>query len=142
MADFYGNERAKGRTSPPTLSDGGRAGGRVRVIADEYTVTAATHSAAKTIELGREKLPKGATVIEVVVRMSGTAAGTGRTLSLGYDGAATAFLGATSVATTGTVIRGGTGVIMPSAQYLLATIGGGALNTGAVINVAILYTID
>ncbi len=146
MATFYGTENTKGRTVPPTFSDGGKAGGRVRTITDSYTVTSATHGNGSILTFGRAKVPKGATVLEVIVSTAGTAAGSGRTLSVGYDGAATAFINAGSVATSGLVLRtsvgGGVALTMTDDQYLIGTTGGGAFATGAIINLVVLYTID
>jgi len=146
MATFYGVNNAKGRTSPPTMADNGQAGGRVRAITDTYTVTSATHGNGTILTMGRNQLPKDATVLGVRVGMAGTSAGTGRTLSVGYTGAATAFINAGAVATTGLVLNKsvGAGVAfrMPASAHIICTTGGGAFATGAIINIEVEYTID
>ena len=147
------NHKKRHVTVPARLTDVADQGGRMRVLYDKFSFadlvgSNLVHTTSDTISFG--KLPPGAKVWEASLHQSATLVASS-TLSLGYTGAATAFLDAAASTAVGTRHRtdqtSGNIALAPvtitSETTVIATIGGAtATTTTAFVEVRIYYTVD
>jgi hypothetical protein len=82
MSSKYAIAETSLRLSPPDYAKPNERGGRLRVLYDKYTLTADL-AAADVIYFG--KIPKGARVVDVMVKFADLDA-SGGTIDVGYDG--------------------------------------------------------
>ena len=151
MADQYAvNHKKRFVTVPAKLTDVADQGGRMRMLYDKFTFTSPDIAMQINDTISFGKLPPGAKVWEASLHQSATLVASS-TLSLGYTGAATAFLDAAASTAVGTRHRtdqtSGNIALAPvtitSETTVIATIGGAtATTTTAFVEVRIYYTVD
>jgi hypothetical protein len=88
MANFYGVNATKIAASPQQLAEQGEQSGHVKVIFDQYTLTA-TKAQNDVIKLGG-LIPAGARVIDVILNLSASLDAAGGTLEVGWAASADA----------------------------------------------------
>ena len=151
MADQYAvNHKKRFVTVPAKLTDVADQGGRMRMLYDKFTFTSPDIAMQINDTISFGKLPPGAKVWEASLHQSATLVASS-TLSLGYTGAATAFLDAAASTAVGTRHRtdqtSGNIALAPvtitSETTVIATIGGAtATTTTAFVEVRIYYTVE
>lgn len=157
MAVKYGVNATKIAASPMQLAEQGECGGKLRVLFDQYTLTAAL-AQNDTIELG-SKIPAGARVLDVVMNLSASLDAAAGTVDVGWkasDDAAEAadadgFMDAVDATAAATFImsddegtRPGlykkfTAAVQP---VIKATHAGGLDSTSGTISLAIYYVVE
>jgi hypothetical protein len=143
MATYSSSQHANYTSVPATLVKPNELGGRRRTAWFSVT-TSAYASTGDTINL--TTLPKGARVIAGHIAWAANAAST--TISIGYTGAATRFLGATAVgASAGTANFANTvalnfGEELTAITVIVATPGGATWTAGTSILGYVDYVID
>ena len=150
MADQYAaNHKKRHVTVPAKLTDVADQGGRMRVLYDKFTFTSPDIAMAINDTISFGKLPPGAKVWDASLHQSATL-GTSCQLSLGYTGAATAFLAAAVATGAGTrYMREGVSnitqapVTITSEVTVMATLTAAvSSSTAAFVEVRIYYTVD
>jgi hypothetical protein len=128
-------------TSTPVVNTASKeAYGKLRVTYDTYEAS----SLASGSDISVARLPKGATVYDVVIHHD--ALGSGVTLAVGDSSDADRYIAATAAATAGKVIMSEDGAIdgfayeQTAETDVLITTGGGAA-TGT-IKVAVIYSVE
>ena len=102
MADQYAvNHKKRHVTVPAKLTDVADQGGRMRMLYDKFTFTSPNIAMQINDTIAFGKLPPGAKVWDATLHQSATL-GSSCQLSLGYTGAATAFLAAAVATGAGT----------------------------------------
>jgi len=143
MATYSSSQYANYTATPATLVKPNELGGRGRIAYFAVT-TSAFASSGDTINL--TTLPKGARVIAGRIAWAANAAST--TISVGYTGAATRYLGATAVgASAGAADFANTvalnfGDELTAITVLVATPGGATWTAGTSILGYVEYVID
>ena len=150
MADQYAaNHKKRFITKPAKLTDVADQGGRMRMLYDRFTFTSPDIAMQINDTISFGKLPPGAKVWEASLHQSATL-GSSCQLSLGYTGAATAFLAAAVATGAGTrYMREGVSnitqapVTITSEVTVLATLTAAvSSSTSAFVEVRIYYTVD
>ena len=150
MADQYAvNHKKRFVTVPAKLTDVADQGGRMRMLYDKFTFTSPDLAMAINDTISFGKLPPGAKVWEVSIHNSATL-GTNVNLSLGYTGAATAFLAAAVATGAGTrYMREGVSnitqapVTITSEVTVIASVLVAVTSTvAAFLEVRVWYTVD
>ena len=150
MADQYAvNHKKRHVTVPAKLTDVADQGGRMRMLYDKFTFTSPNIAMQINDTIAFGKLPPGAKVWDATLHQSATL-GSSCQLSLGYTGAATAFLAAAVATGSGTrYIREGVSnitqapVTITSEVTVLATLTAAvSSSTSAFVEVRIYYTVD
>jgi len=150
MADQYAaNHKKRHVTVPAKLTDVADQGGRMRMMYDKFTFTSPNIAMAINDTISFGKLPPGAKVWDASLHQSATL-GTSCQLSLGYTGAATAFLAAAVATGAGTrYMREGVSnitqapVTITSEVTVMATLTAAvSSSTAAFVEVRIYYTVD
>ena len=150
MADQYAvNHKKRHVTVPAKLTDVADQGGRMRMLYDKFTYTSPNIAMAINDTISFGKLPPGAKVWDASLHQSATL-GTSCQLSLGYTGAATAFLAAAVATGAGTrYMREGVSnitqapVTITSEVTVIATLTAAvSSSTAAFVEVRIYYTVD
>ena len=150
MADQYAvNHKKRHVTVPAKLTDVADQGGRMRVMYDKFTFTSPNLAMAVGDTISFGKLPPGAKVWDASLHQSATL-GSSCQLSLGYTGAATAFLAAAVATGAGTrYMREGVSnitqapVTITSEVTVIATLTAAvSSSTAAFVEVRIYYTVD
>jgi len=150
MADQYAvNHKKRHVTVPAKLTDVADQGGRMRMMYDIFTFTSPNIAMAINDTISFGKLPPGAKVWDATLHQSATL-GTSCQLSLGYTGAATAFLAAAVATGAGTrYMREGVSnitqapVTITSEVTVMATLTAAvSSSTAAFVEVRIYYTVD
>jgi len=150
MADQYAvNHKKRHVTVPAKLTDVADQGGRMRMMYDIFTFTSPNIAMAINDTISFGKLPPGAKVWDATSHQSATL-GTSCQLSLGYTGAATAFLAAAVATGAGTrYMREGVSnitqapVTITSEVTVMATLTAAvSSSTAAFVEVRIYYTVD
>ena len=150
MADQYAvNHKKRHVTVPAKLTDVADQGGRMRMMYDIFTFTSPNIAMAINDTISFGKLPPGAKVWDASLHQSATL-GTSCQLSLGYTGAATAFLAAAVATGAGTrYMREGVSnitqapVTITSEVTVMATLTAAvSSSTAAFVEVRIYYTVD
>lgn len=87
LGNVYGVNYTKAFVSvPAVIVEQGESGGKVKCIYDSYTLPGAVLDTAAVVTLGAAKLPKGAKVVDAVVKCASL--GTTGIVSLGYAASA------------------------------------------------------
>ena len=150
MADQYAaNHKKRFITKPAKLTDVADQGGRMRMLYDKFTFTSPNIAMQINDTISFGKLPPGAKVWDATLHQSATL-GTSCQLSLGYTGAATAFLAAAVATGAGTrYMREGVSnitqapVTITSEVTVMATLTVAvSSSTAAFVEVRIYYTVD
>jgi hypothetical protein len=150
MADQYAvNHKKRHVTVPAKLTDVADQGGRMRMLYDKFTYTSPNIAMAINDTISFGKLPPGAKVWDASLHQSATL-GSSCQLSLGYTGAATAFLAAAVATSAGTrYMREGVSnitqapVTITSEVTVIATLTAAvSSSTAAFVEVRIYYTVD
>ena len=150
MADQYAvNHKKRHVTVPAKLTDVADQGGRMRMMYDIFTFTSPNIAMAINDTISFGKLPPGAKVWDASLHQSATL-GSSCQLSLGYTGAATAFLAAAVATGAGTrYMREGVSnitqspVTITSEVTVIATLTAAvSSSTAAFVEVRIYYTVD
>jgi len=150
MADQYAaNHKKRHVTVPAKLTDVADQGGRMRMMYDIFTFTSPNIAMQINDTISFGKLPPGAKVWDATLHQSATL-GTSCQLSLGYTGAATAFLAAAVATGAGTrYMREGVSnitqapVTITSEVTVMATLTAAvSSSTAAFVEVRIYYTVD
>ena len=150
MADQYAvNHKKRHVTVPAKLTDVADQGGRMRMMYDIFTFTSPNIAMAINDTISFGKLPPGAKVWDASLHQSATL-GTSCQLSLGYTGAATAFLAAAVATGAGTrYMREGVSnitqapVTITTEVTVIATLTAAvSSSTAAFVEVRIYYTVD
>ena len=150
MADQYAvNHKKRHVTVPAKLTDVADQGGRIRMLYDKFTFTSPNIAMQINDTIAFGKLPPGAKVWDATLHQSATL-GSSCQLSLGYTGAATAFLAAAVATGAGTrYMREGVSnitqapVTITSEVTVLATLTAAvSSSTSAFVEVRIYYTVD
>ena len=150
MADQYAvNHKKRHVTVPAKLTDVADQGGRMRMMYDIFTFTSPNIAMQINDTISFGKLPPGAKVWDATLHQSATL-GTSCQLSLGYTGAATAFLAAAVATGAGTrYMREGVSnitqapVTITSEVTVMATLTVAvSSSTAAFVEVRIYYTVD
>ena len=150
MADQYAvNHKKRHVTVPAKLTDVADQGGRMRMLYDKFTYTSPNIAMAINDTISFGKLPPGAIVWDASLHQSATL-GSSCQLSLGYTGAATAFLAAAVATGAGTrYMREGVSnitqapVTITSEVTVIATLTAAvSSSTAAFVEVRIYYTVD
>tara|TARA_R100000781_G_scaffold432_10_gene704 strand:+ start:507 stop:959 length:453 start_codon:yes stop_codon:yes gene_type:complete len=150
MADQYAvNHKKRHVTVPAKLTDVADQGGRMRMLYDKFTFTSPNIAMQINDTIAFGKLPPGAKVWDATLHQSATL-GSSCQLSLGYTGAATAFLAAAVATGAGTrYMREGVSnitqapVTITSEVTVLATLTAAvSSSTSAFVEVRIYYTVD
>ena len=150
MADQYAvNHKKRHVTVPAKLTDVADQGGRMRMLYDKFTYTSPNIAMAINDTISFGKLPPGAKVWDASLHQSATL-GSSCQLSLGYTGAATAFLAAAVATGAGTrYMREGVSnitqapVTITSEVTVIATLTAAvSSSTAAFVEVRIYYTVD
>ena len=150
MADQYAvNHKKRHVTVPAKLTDVADQGGRMRMLYDKFTFTSPNIAMQINDTISFGKLPPGAKVWDASLHQSATL-GTSCQLSLGYTGAATAFLAAAVATGAGTrYMREGVSnitqapVTITSEVTVMATLTAAvSSSTAAFVEVRIYYTVD
>ena len=150
MADQYAvNHKKRHVTVPAKLTDVADQGGRMRMLYDIFTYTSPNIAMAINDTISFGKLPPGAKVWDASLHQSATL-GSSCQLSLGYTGAATAFLAAAVATGAGTrYMREGVSnitqapVTITSEVTVIATLTAAvSSSTAAFVEVRIYYTVD
>jgi len=150
MADQYAvNHKKRHVTVPAKLTDVADQGGRMRMMYDIFTFTSPNIAMAINDTISFGKLPPGAKVWDASLHQSATL-GSSCQLSLGYTGAATAFLAAAVATGAGTrYMREGVSnitqapVTITSEVTVMATLTAAvSSSTAAFVEVRIYYTVD
>ena len=150
MADQYAvNHKKRHVTVPAKLTDVADQGGRMRMLYDKFTYTSPNIAMAINDTISFGKLPPGAKVWDASLHQSATL-GSSCQLSLGYTGAATAFLAAAVATGAGTrYMREGVSnitqapVTITSEVTVMATLTAAvSSSTAAFVEVRIYYTVD
>tara|TARA_R110002012_G_scaffold75971_1_gene191864 strand:- start:37607 stop:38059 length:453 start_codon:yes stop_codon:yes gene_type:complete len=150
MADQYAvNHKKRHVTVPAKLTDVADQGGRMRMLYDKFTFTSPNIAMQINDTISFGKLPPGAKVWDATLHQSATL-GTSCQLSLGYTGAATAFLAAAVATGAGTrYMREGVSnitqapVTITSEVTVMATLTAAvSSSTAAFVEVRIYYTVD
>ena len=150
MADQYAvNHKKRHVTVPAKLTDVADQGGRMRMLYDKFTFTSPNIAMQINDTISFGKLPPGAKVWDASLHQSATL-GSSCQLSLGYTGAATAFLVAAVATGAGTrYMREGVSnitqapVTITSEVSVLATLTAAvSSSTTAFVEVRIYYTVD
>ena len=150
MADQYAvNHKKRHVTVPAKLTDVADQGGRMRMLYDKFTFTSPNIAMQINDTIAFGKLPPGAKVWDATLHQSATL-GSSCQLSLGYTGAATAFLVAAVATGAGTrYMREGVSnitqapVTITSEVTVLATLTAAvSSSTSAFVEVRIYYTVD
>ena len=150
MADQYAvNHKKRHVTVPAKLTDVADQGGRMRMLYDKFTFTSPNIAMQINDTIAFGKLPPGAKVWDATLHQSATL-GSSCQLSLGYTGAATAFLAAAVATGAGTrYMREGVSnitqapVTITSEVTVLATLTAAvSSSTAAFVEVRIYYTVD
>ena len=144
MANVDSTQYANSTAVPISLAKPNELGGRVRIAYFSYTTPSAGLTNGDVIRA--TTLPKGARIIEG--RLAWEALGASTTLSVGYTGSATRYLGATSSATAGGTHIANTvalnyGEELSSSTVINITLGGANTSASALtIRGDIKYAID
>ena len=150
MAEQYAvNHKKRHVTVPAKLTDVADQGGRMRMLYDKFTFTSPNIAMQINDTIAFGKLPPGAKVWDATLHQSATL-GSSCQLSLGYTGAATAFLAAAVATGAGTrYMREGVSnitqapVTITSEVTVLATLTAAvSSSTSAFVEVRIYYTVD
>ena len=150
MADQYAvNHKKRHVTVPAKLTDVADQGGRMRMMYDIFTFTSPNIAMQINDTISFGKLPPGAKVWDASLHQSATL-GSSCQLSLGYTGAATAFLAAAVATGAGTrYMREGVSnitqapVTITSEVTVMATLTAAvSSSTAAFVEVRIYYTVD
>ena len=150
MADQYAvNHKKRHVTVPAKLTDVADQGGRMRMLYDKFTFTSPNIAMQINDTIAFGKLPPGAKVWDATLHQSATL-GSSCQLSLGYTGAATAFLASAVATGAGTrYMREGVSnitqapVTITSEVTVLATLTAAvSSSTSAFVEVRIYYTVD
>ena len=150
MADQYAvNHKKRHVTVPAKLTDVADQGGRMRMLYDKFTFTSPNIAMQINDTIAFGKLPPGAKVWDATLHQSATL-GSSCQLSLGYTGAATAFLAAAVATGAGTrYMREGVSnitqapVTITSEVTVMATLTAAvSSSTAAFVEVRIYYTVD
>ena len=150
MADQYAvNHKKRHVTVPAKLTDVADQGGRMRMLYDKFTFTSPNIAMQINDTIAFGKLPPGAKVWDATLHQSATL-GSSCQLSLGYTGAATAFLAAAVATGAGTrYMREGVSNITQAPVTITSEVTVIAKLTAAVssstvafVEVRIYYTVD
>lgn len=144
MANVDSTQYANSTAVPISLAKPNELGGRRRVAYFTYTTPAAGLTNGDVLRA--TTLPKGARILGG--RLAWEALGASTTLSVGYEGAATRYLGATSSASAGGAELANTvalnlGDELSSSTVVLVTLGGANTSASAlIIRGHIEYVVD
>jgi len=144
MANVDSVQYANSTAVPISLAKPNELGGRIRVAYFSYTTPAAGLTNGDVIRAFT--LPKGARIISG--RLAWEALGASTTLSVGYSGSATRYLGATSSASAGGADLANTvalnhGDELSASQVILVTLGGANTSASALnIRGSLEYVVD